>query len=296
MNISIPKPYLIVISLLLLYFAWGTAFIANKLALEYFPALLVVALRLLIGGACLLGFLLYKGKKLDMNLQKFKSYNISAFLLMFCATAFLVKGQESVSSGLASIIYGASPIWMLLGGWLIWGEARPSIKQFLGLFLGFIVITGLGYYQGDIGGNSFFGMTLIVLSTFSWVWGSYVSKNDKATASDDVFISSAILMLVGGFQSLIFSFAIGEQLDFSILTFDAFLPVLHLSLVTCGVGYVCYFWLFDEVSPAAAISYVYASPIIGVFCGWLIGNEHFDYITILACFALVISVVLTTRK
>ncbi len=301
--------------LLLLYISWGSTFIANKFALEYFPGLLLGAYRMILGAVVLFIYTLFKGEKISMDWQSFKKYNVLAFLLAFCASSLLSKGQEGVSSGVAAVLYGTAPIWMILGGWLIWKEKRPSLKQFMGLALGFIGVIWLsleeagGHGAGSSSGeSSFLGMMLILLAALGWVWGSFISKNDNAKANtentmndcpknkDSMVRSTAILMFFGGVQTFIFSCLVGEQMDYNNLTLDAFLPLLYLVFVSSITGYISYLWILYNVGPIVAISYEYINPVFAVFLGWLIGGESVSVSMVLACFALIVSVILTTKN
>lgn len=278
--------------LFLVYLSWGSSFISNKFALESFPAFIMCGFRMGLAGLLLYALTWIRGERnVPTPSDLFRSV-ILAFFMVFIASGFLAKGQESVSSGTAAMILGAIPIWMVLGGWLFCGDPKPTKLQFAGLVCGFSGLVLLSFHQGISGDDSLFGIFLVLLAALGWVAGSFYSKMRGGQTKLSVMRTSALLMALGGMQSLAWAFVSGESQDFSFSDVSGVSWAAMLYLIISGgiIAYTCYFWLLMHTRTVVAISYEYVNPVIGVFLGWWLAGEHVDPTIILACFLTVASV------
>lgn len=280
--------------LLLLYVSWGSSFIGNKIALEYFPGIMLSGIRMTIGGFILLAYTYIRREKSFITWEDIKQNLGLGLFLVLISSGFLSKGQETVPSGTAAMLLGLVPIWMMLGEWLFWGGKRPTIVQFAGLCLGFSALLWLNIHQGAQGETSMFGIGVIISSTFAWIYGSHLSKKWHNNTKQSVIRSTGLLMAIGGLETLVFSLIIGERLDIYSLHIDAFLPLAYLIFMSSIIGYTSYLWLLYNARSIVAISYEYVNPIIAIYLGWLLGGESINMTVITACLLLVSSVFLVT--
>lgn len=282
----------ILICLFLVYLSWGSSFIGNKFALQSFPAFILCGIRMGLAGSMLYALTWLRGERNSPDAGDLKRAFILAFLMVFISSGFLSKGQESVSSGTAAMVLGAIPIWMVLGGWLFWGDPRPSRAQFAGLGCGFSGLVLLSVHQGMSGDDSPLGLLLVLTAALSWVVGSFYSKKLGGRSKLSVIRTSAVMMGVGGLQSLVWAFFSGEFSNFSLLevTRTSWAALLYLVVFGAIFGYTCYFWLLLHTRTVVAISYEFVNPVIGVFLGWWLAGERVDWIILLACGLTVFSV------
>lgn len=165
-----------IICLILVYLSWGSSFIGIKFGLTSFPPFLLIGIRMLLAGIILFTLIWMRGERNIPTLQDFRHTFVLAIYMVFIASGFLAKGQETVSSGTAAMILGTTPIWMVLGGWLIWKEKRPTPIQFAGLGGGFFGLVLLSVNQGISGESSLLGILLVLSAPLAWVVGSFYSK------------------------------------------------------------------------------------------------------------------------
>lgn len=282
----------VITCLLLVYLSWGSGFIAIKFALESFPAFILCGFRMTAAGVLLYALTWVRGERVSPSRDDLAHSFVLAFFMVFISSGLLAKGQESVSSGTAAMILGAVPIWMVLGGWLFYGEPKPSKIQSGGLLAGFSGLFMLSLHQGLSGNDSPRGLFLVLCAAFGWVIGSFYSKKFGAQSKISVMRASALLMATGGLQSLLWAFLSGDFDHFSIsgIKYTSWLALSYLITFGAIIAYTCYFWLLLHTRTVVAISYEYINPVIGVFLGWLLGGERVDAVIISACCLTVLSV------
>lgn len=286
--------FILIGCLFLLYISWGSSFIGNKIALEYFPGVMLSGLRMTIGGSLLLLYTYIRREQSSITWEDIKKNLGLGIILVLISSGFVSKGQETVPSGTAAMLLGAVPIWMMLGEWLFWGGKKPTIVQFTGLCLGFSALVWLNIHQGIQGETSLFGVGIIVFSTFAWIYGSHISKKCNVNTKQSILRSTGLLMGIGGIETLIFSLLIGERLDVFSLNMNAFWSLSYLVFMASIVGYTSYLWLLYNARAIVAISYEYVNPVIAIYLGWLLGGEPINMTVVMACLLLVSSVFLVT--
>ena len=276
--------------LLLVYISWGSCFIATKFAIRSFPPFLMGGARMVLAGILLYAWSWMRGRHNLPTRKDWSNSLILAFFMVFLACGFLAKGQEFIASGTAAMISGTVPLWMVMGGWLLLREPRPTRLQFTGLGLGTLGLLALGTQQGLSGVTSPWGLLLLVVSALGWVAGSFYSKRHAGETRLSVMRNSALIMFAGGVQALLAGWLFGERVNWPAVTPVSWAALAALILLGAIVAYTCYFWLLMNTRTAVAVSYEYVNPVIGVFLGWLMAGEQVDRVVILACCAVVGSV------
>ena len=284
--------------LFLVYLSWGSSFIGIKFAIESFPAFLLCGLRMTLASILLYLFTWLKGERQSPTLNDIRQYCILAFFMVLVSSGFLCKGQESVASGTAAMVFGSVPVWMALTGWLFFREPRPTLKQCIGLAGGLAGLVLLGLHHGGSGDTSIWGLLLAVIAALGWVAGSFYSKRHHDGSKLSVMRGSAVLMFLGGMQSFVAALITGEFSKFhpEHVSMSGIAALIYLVVAGAIIGYTCYIWLLFHTRTAVAISYEYVNPVIGVFLGWLLANERVDAVIVVACCLTVLSVFFVVSK
>ncbi len=280
--------------LVLLYASWGTTFLANKIALEYIPGLLLSGIRFSLAGFILLAYTFIKREASSITRADIKYSLENSILLVVIGSGFVAKAQETVPSGLAAILFGAAPIWLMLGQWLLWGGKKPTLMQASGLALGFCALAWLNVHQGIQGDTSLWGLFLILFATFAWVYGSHFSQVHQKETNLSMIRGAGLLLFIGGLETLLLALLLGERVDIFSLPMEAYFPLTSLVFLSSILGYTSYLWLLFNSRAIIAISYEYVTPAIAVILGALFANENLDINALLASAVLILSVFLIT--
>ncbi len=295
-NTNFKTKFIYISCLVLLYISWGSAYLLNKLSLEYYPPIYMAGIRISIAGAILLIYSYITNDRTKINAHEIKRALILAIPLVLMASGFLCIGQVDVPSGTSAIIYGSAPVFLLVCGWLFAGEKKPTNLQFLGLFLGLAMIFWIKIHQGSQGEASYFGLFMVITAVAGWVIGSILSRKKPFHSKLSVIRSSGVIMFLGGLETILLAIIMNENLEAKVLSFNAIFLMMLSILFVAILGFTCYMWLLVNARPIVAISYEFVTPIIAVFLGWLLANENISLTIILACIGLVVSIFLSVSK
>lgn len=224
--------------------------------------------------------------------ELFHYWNI-AFFIMFLNGVFQAVGQQSVPSGVAAMLYGTTPLVMVMGAWLILGEDRPTLIQWAGIAgatAGMAVLSFGGEAAPDAGELSLSGAFSLMAGVISFVLGSLYSRHFIRHSRPSLFGGVSVIMLFGGMQSLAAGWIMGESVNWANVTAQAWYAMIFLTLFTSIFGYVCYYWLLANTGTIVAVSFAYIDPVIAVALGAIGAGEPLTPRIVLACALIVASV------
>ncbi len=277
----------------LLYFSWGGSFLGTKVVLTSFPPVFQGGIRLCTAGLLLLLLLLFTGNGRISGLKELFHYWNIAFLIMFLNNVFQAFGQQLVSSGVAAMLYGTTPLVMVLGGWLLLGDSKPSRLQWAGIVgatMGMAVLSFGGETEQSVN-ISLSGVLFLMVGVLSFVLGSLYSRYFLRNSQLSLYGSVSLVMLFGGIQSLAVSWFIGEHVNLEVVTPEGWYSMIFLTLFTSILGYGCYYWLLANTRTIIAVSFAYIDPVIAVVLGAVFAGEPLTLRVMLACSLIVAAVV-----
>src|SRR5579859_2534178 len=88
----------------LVYFFWGSTYLAILIAVRHFPAALLGALRFLIAGPLMLGWCILTGKKIALSGKDALRLLLIGVLLLTGGNVVLAWTEKFINSGLAALI------------------------------------------------------------------------------------------------------------------------------------------------------------------------------------------------
>ncbi len=280
----------VIISFIAIYFLWGGSFLAIRFSLETIPPLMISFVRFTCAGIILIVVAWRSGARMPTGAQ-WRSAAILGFLMFFAANSTLVKGEETVPSGLAAVLYATLPLWVAVLSWLWQGEARPSGRSLVGLVLGFIGVVMM--FGTDGKGIDPFGGLLVLGSAIFWAVGSLLSRRvDKPESSA---LASGMNLFCSGMMFLIASVISGEPGHFNVaaVSWSSALSLGYLIVGSSVIAFSCYMWLLSVTAPNRVATYAYVNPVVALFIGALAG-ETLNPRELLAALVIVVAVVLIT--
>src|ERR1700745_2105634 len=173
---------LIGVSFGLVYFFWGSTYLAILIAVRHFPAPVLGALRFLISGTLMLGWCALSGKKVAVSRGDFLRLLLIGVLLLVGGNTVLAWAEESLNSGLAAMIVAVVPIWIALIEALFGGD-RLNRLGWTGLLLGigglFVLIWPDIANGSAMSRRALLASLGLMLGSLSWAVGSVLSRRFK---------------------------------------------------------------------------------------------------------------------
>src|SRR5580704_16779946 len=189
----------------IIYFIWGSAFLAIRVGVHEVPPFLLAAMRFSIAGLALYGWTIARGER-SPNRRQWMSVSFLA-LLMFWA-------QQRVPSGIAAVMMATIPAFMALSEILFLRTQRLTVRLALALLIGLGGVALLMSHSLNLGGAPIdtAGAVALILASISWSIASVLTR--KLPLPSSKVMSSGAQMLVGGVLLALTAGARGEFRDF----------------------------------------------------------------------------------
>lgn len=278
---------------LTLYLIWGSTYLGIKLAVETLPPMLMAGSRFLLAGAVLYALLRLRGAPAPAP-RRWKPAALTGALLLLGGNGLVTWGQTSVPSGRSALIVATTPLWMAVLAWLFYGAARPRLRVWLGLAVGFAGAALLVRGPAGSADGALLGSLALALAPVCWSVGSLQTRRESSAA--DPLMTGAMQMLTGGAMMLGVGTCLGEWPALwhrppSSASLAAF---AYLVVVGGLVGFSTYAWLLKHASPSAVSTYAYVNPLVAVLLGWLAVGEEVGPEVVAAAALVLGAVVLIT--
>lgn len=276
----------IIAAILILYFVWGSTYLANKIALETMPPFQMLGIRLLIAGVILFTILKIKGVKNPSRIE-FRNTLIVGILLLNGGLGIVSFAQQWVSSGLAAIVVATMPLWLSL--FLRFFGEKTSYIEVIAMFTGII---GVFLLTGEESLKLNPLAPIVFIGPISWALGSALSR--KLTQPSGL-MASAIQMFSAG--SIFVIIALSKNQLFLIPSTRSASALLYLIIFGAIIAFSSYVFLLGQnIRPALITSYAYVNPAIAVILGIVFANEKFTAQGYLGMLIILISVIVVITK
>jgi drug/metabolite transporter (DMT)-like permease len=116
---------------------WGGSFAFNDVALRDFAPLSLVALRVTLGAALLLGVARASGRRMPRGLRAWRSLATMGLVNNALPFSLFAWGQTHIGAGLASILNATTPIWVVIVAHLATRDERATPLRVAGVVAGF---------------------------------------------------------------------------------------------------------------------------------------------------------------
>jgi drug/metabolite transporter (DMT)-like permease len=256
--------------LAIVYVVWGSTYLGIRIAIETMPPMMSGSLRFVTAALLLGGFLVIrKGlAPFRMSLRQFGGAALVGLLLLTGGNGMVAVAEQHISSGLAALLVASVPLWLVI--FRIMVRDRPAVLTLAGVLVGFGGVAALSISGGQDASAT--GIVVILVASLSWSIGSFLSARIPMPANP--FAASTIEMLVGGAGLAVTGMSIGERFDLSAVSGRSWLALAYLVLVGSLVGFTAYTWLLGNAPISLVSTYAYVNPVVAVFLGVLVVDEH----------------------
>lgn len=269
-----PKPDLkLLLCLIVVSVVWGTTYLGIRVAVETMPPWFITSIRQGIAALIVLIILLFKKQLSWIGWDNFKYQFIPAVLMIVVANGFTTIAEQSLPSGLTSIMSALSPVVIFIGS-ILFGLQKPNIKGLVGVLLGFLGVVfifrdGLGDILDP---NYKTGMLFLSIAILSWSAGTVFSKKHTHKSNNialNLFYQFSIATLI----QLVLAFTFSSYVNVHQWSTRSMLATLYLAVFGSVLAFFCYHYALKRVTALQVSILNYINTIIAVFLGWLLLNE-----------------------
>lgn len=291
------KPdFKLIASLLAVAIVWGTTYLGIRIAVHTIPPWFVTAMRQGIASLILLVVLLRKSELKWIGWPALRRQMLLSTLMIIVANGMTTVAEQSIPSGLASLLNALSPIVVFIGSVMI-GLQKPTIKGFVGVIVGFIGVAfifrdGLGDLLDP---NYQTGIMFLAAAILGWAIGTIYTKKYTQQSSNislDLFYQFVFSTLV----QLIFAFVFSTNIQPSAWSVESLLAVVYLGVFGSIVGYFCYNYALKKVTATEVSILSYFNTVIAIFLGWLVLDEVITFDLLIATALIITGVFITNYK
>ena len=280
----------------LVYVFWGSTYLGIGIAVEQIPPATMCAARFLTAGLVMLAYCALTGRRIRFSTRQLGHFAAVGILLLMGGNLTLAYAERIVPTGLSALLVAVSPLWFLVLDSLLLGDHHISRRGKIGLVIGIAGVVVLIWpdlqHSNALGHRELWWSLALQLGSFSWAFGSVLSKKWQ-TAAADPFSAIAWQVTFAGIGNLIFALLVEKPANVT-WTIRGVGAILYLVVFGSWIGYTAYIWLLQHVPTSKVSTYAYVNPVVAVFLGWLVLHERIDRFIAMGSAIIVASVVLVT--
>lgn len=281
----------------IIYFVWGSTYLAIRVGVLEMPPLLMAAIRFLVAGLLLYGWTVARGERTP-TARQWLSLSLLAFLIFLVDYGLVFWAEQRVPSGVTAIMMATISAFMALAEIAFLRTQKLTWRLSVALLIGLGGVAVLVSRSLDLGGAPVdkLGAVALIIGAIAWAIAAVFARTQPLPESK--FLSSGAQMLVGGVMLMIASFALGEFHDFhpAAISAAAWFSLVYLIVPGSIIAFTAYVWLLHHDSPTRVGTYAYVNPVVAVLVGYALGGEALGMRTVLGALFVLISVVMITTS
>jgi drug/metabolite transporter (DMT)-like permease len=292
---SRPPRWRILLAFAIIYFVWGSTYLAIRIGVREVPPLLFAAMRFFTAGIVLYVWTRAKGIA-SPGRREWAGAALLGALIFLVDYGLLFWAERRVPSGLAAVMLATIPAFMSLAEILFLRTQRLTLRLGLAMLAGIggvavLVNPSVGLGQAPIDAR---GAMALIIAAITWSIASILPR--KLPLPESKVMSSGAQMLTGGAMLTLAAVLFG---DFKGFSFRAVSPGVWFALaylIVAGsiIGFTAYVWLLHHESPTRVGTYAYVNPVVAVLLGYFFAGEALGARTVAGTLLILVSVVIIT--
>jgi drug/metabolite transporter (DMT)-like permease len=290
-----PAAWKLLLAFAIIYFVWGSTFLAIRIGVREVPPFLYCAMRFFAAGIILYAWLRWKGDPAP-TLREWRSATVLAVQIFVLDYGLLFWAEQRVPSGIAAVILATIPVFMAVSEISILKTRRMTLSLAIALLIGIagvgaLVIRSKEFTDAPVNTG---GAVALIVAAISWSVASALTR--KLPLPHSKSMSAASQMLVGGVLLTLASALLGEFRGFHLTAVSrgAWIALAYLIVAGSIVAFTAYVWLLHHESPTKVGTYAYVNPLVAVLIGYFFGGEALGSRTIAGTLLVLVSVVVIT--
>jgi drug/metabolite transporter (DMT)-like permease len=290
-----PATWKTLLAFAIIYFVWGSTFLAIRIGVAEVPPFLLAALRFFIAGLILYLWMIAKGER-SPTLREWRSVVVLASLIFVLDYGLLFWSEQRIPSGLTAVMLATIPAFMALSEIVFLRTQKLTVRLAVALLIGILGVAVLVSRALKLGGAPIdrAGAIALLIAAVTWSVASVLTR--KLHLPESKVMSSGAQMLAGGLLLAVVAAALGEFRIFhpAAVSRAAWMALLYLIVAGSIIGFTAYVWLIHHESPTRVGTYAYVNPVVAVLLGYFFAGEALGMRTMVGTLCVLVSVIVIT--
>lgn len=260
---------------------WGSSFLFMRIGVEEVPPAQLAFTRIGIAAVCMNIVLFFTGRRYPRDWNTLVSLVVLGIVNTGIPFTLLAWGEQTVESGLTSILQAITPVFALVIAHFAFADERITPMKIAGItisFVGILVLTRLDNLTsvGDLGGE-----IAILVASLCYAIGTNYSRRMLRERGIDSIVVSTVTMTGATVATFILMYAlplIGERIPVDYTSFSPeILQILFvLGFLNTFLAYLMFYAAIGKLGGARASMVTYVVPVVAVTLGAIFLDEVID--------------------
>ncbi len=262
--------------LMLLAALWSPSFLFIKVAVAEIPPVTVALGRVIVGALILWIILRLQGRHLPPPGPVWRHLLVLGLVQNAGPFVLFAWGEQFISSALASIVNGMTPIFTIILAHFFLASDRLTRAKVVGVGLGFggLLLIIAPSLTAGIEATTF-GLLAIVLATLLYgIAGVYSARYTRGLPP---LVAPAGQLLMATLWLLPLSLVTERPWALAAPSWEAWASLLALGALGTGIAFAVYYRLLQTAEPSFISMVTYVIPIFGVLLGILVLGEQLTW-------------------
>jgi drug/metabolite transporter (DMT)-like permease len=290
-----PATWKTVLAFAIIYFVWGSTFLAIRVGVREVPPLVYASMRFFTAGAVLYAWMRLKGTPSPTR-HEWGAISVLAVCIFVLDYGLVFWAEQRVPSGITAVMLATIPVFMTLAEIIVLRTQTLTVRLAVALLVGLggvlvLVSHAVGLSEQPIDRA---GAVALVIAAMGWSIGSTLTR--KLSLPQSKVMSSGAQMLAGGTMLGVVGLGLGEFRGFNIhaVSRGAWFALAYLIVAGSIIAFTAYVWLIHHESPTKVGTYAYVNPVVAVIVGYFLGGEVVGPRTLLGTLLVLVSVIVIT--
>ncbi len=262
--------------LFLLSVLWGGSFFFVGVAVRDLPTLTIVVLRVGLAALVLWGIVAALRRPLPRNPNAWFAFIGMGVLNNVIPFGLIVWGQQTIASGLASILNATTPLFTVAVAGFLLSDERINGRKIAGIIAGFagvVVMIGPGALSGLA--TDLLAQIACLGGALSYAFAGVFGRRFKRLGVDPIVVAAG---QVTGATLVLAPFALFIERPWTlpIPAPSTWAAIVGLAVLSTALAYILYFLILQRAGATNLLLVTFLIPVSAIALGVLVLGEHLN--------------------
>jgi drug/metabolite transporter (DMT)-like permease len=274
---------------------WGTTWVAMKFGVKNMPPLELASIRQFLAASIFIIFFLIKKEKLPTQ-QQFIQLFFLGVLTFVLSNGVSTWSLKYIPSGLGALIGALYPLCVVLIEYFFYQNKNITWLSVVGIALGICGMIIVFYDNAFANHPKGYGIGILLafIAMFSWSWATIFIG--KKTVKINAYFSMGWQMLFSSFLLAGITFFSNNYLPLIQIPAVSWIAIFYLIIMGSVVAVIAFVYSMHHLPTAIASLYAYINPLVAIFIGTFLLDEHLTFKIILGTLITLMGVYLVNKS